>query len=390
MIKPHHFRQLALTFVFILSFLSCYHQQPITTPWDTLRTNPLDQKKLRVVPADCGIRNSYPLKNGFEMWYTDILCSDGRMLLIYFKIGSLYRGVPRGAEVSINIYKEGEPAIMRSLYLDDFEASKEQCDISIGENRFFGHFPDYWLHLAIDDIRVRLHFKGLIKGYKLTDNRVLFGQGSPPAYNEWIVFLPRALATGELTIGDTTESIEGDVYMDHWLGNVPLDQTYAQCHWGKIYSERYSLIFLRAVAEKKYAYQKLGFFMLFDGDRLIASTDNIDHDIISSRFSPITGHTYPIRFTLNISDPLIQGRIHVSPCTVLAEINHVKSRLGSASPVLYPLVRLILGDPYSYGMLSRARANFDIRGQKVSFQGMMFHEIDNKKESVGTKPNRLR
>ncbi|MFC1853707.1 hypothetical protein ACFL27_26285 [candidate division CSSED10-310 bacterium] len=358
---------------------ACFKQQPIVTPWDLLHSKPHEQLKLRVAPADFGRRLQYPVQQGFEMWYTDVLCSNGMTLLIYFKIGRLYRGSSSKAEVAIQLYQPGKPYLIKKVTTDDFEASPDSCDVRVGKSRLFGTYPHYNLRLQIEDIQLNLALKGVIRGYKLSDNKVYFGENPKQFFNEWIVTLPRAYAQGTLMLHQQTIPISGDVYLDHWLGNAPLNVLYAQCHWGKIYAERYTLIFLSAYAARSYQHQPLGFLMLFDQDNLIAATDRISLETITRQYSAVTNETYPTRFTITIDSPEVKGRVHCSPRHILAEINHVKKSLGAASPYLFPLARLFFGAPYSYGILSQARAKLQVKGESISFTGQMFHEIDNKK-----------
>lgn len=369
-----------LAFLTLISLLSsCSPIKSIVSPWDILRSTPQKQLKLRVVPSDCGVKLPYHTTHGFEMWYMDVFCSDGRIIMIYFKTGSLYKGLKKNAEVSVHIYKEGSQPVIRSFYTSDFHASKEKCNISIGSNTISGLYPDYQLFCNIDDIELSLNINGQINGYKLTDNKVHFGSGSKSLFNEWIVLLPRGYGKGSLKIGNSNKEISGDVYFDHWLGNAPLNETYAQCHWGKVYNSNYSFIFLLANAEKAYGSKPLGFFQLFDQKSLIAATDKISLEYITSKYSYVTAHDYPTRFTISVKDKAIHGSIYCSNCKLLAQQNHVKTKLGKSAKLLSPIAYLLFGKPFSYGMLSKARANFNIKGKKITFKGIMFHEIDNKR-----------
>lgn len=357
----------------------CFHPQPSETPWDTLKSKPQSQQKMRVIPSDCGIRHTYPLKKGFEMWYCDIFCDDGTIIMVYFKIGSLFKGLTPRAVACIHLYREGAEPVIVQMESDDFSAGADDCNVTIGPHRFWGTFPDYSLHIDFAEVRLDLHITATIRGYKLTDNSVRFGSGENPLYNEWIVFIPRGSASGTLTISNTERPVSGMVYMDHWLGNSPLNKTYATCHWGKVYTEDFSMIFLIARATEKYGQRELGFFKLFEGDQLIAATDAISLQVDQTAESSITEREYPLEFTLNVADPAenISGSLHCNLVSVLAAVNHVKTQLGRWSALLYHPATLVFGKPYSYGLLSDCQADFLIDGKEKSFRGMMFHEIDN-------------
>jgi hypothetical protein len=372
-----------LTAALMLSLMICACSTPafVSTPWDRLNQQPEKQVKLRVSPEDCAARFPALRHPGFEMWYFDLICPDGRVLMIYFKTGSLYRGLPSLAEVGLHLYCPGEKPLIRTIASEAFQAESGRCEIRLGDCSLRGSFPDYSLSIKSDDLAVELAVTGIINGYKLTDNRVIFGPASrKPAFNDWVILMPRGIAEGSVTIGSKRITLKGDAYLDHWLGNVPLDRVYAACHWGKLYSERFSLIFLLARSESRFGDRPLGFLMLFDQDELVAATDRISIDFSDEEFSPVTRHTYPSRFTIQVDDsPGITGRIHGSLRSVLAEIDHLRSHFQGILSLLIPPARLILGSPYSYGLLSDARACLTIDGQPVEFTGLMFHEIDNRR-----------
>lgn len=365
-------------FLLLIIFTGCSGKEIIVTPWDRLRDNPDSQQRLRVEPSDCGIRFNYPVDSGFEMWYTDVFCPDGKIVMIYFKIGRLYKGLSAGAEVVVHFYDPDKSYEIKKSGVQPIRANPKMCDIQIGQNVIRGEHPHYVVNLSFDDVRLTMTLHSLIRGYKLTDNKVMFGRGPKASSNEWIVIVPRARAHGELTINNHRYTIQGDAYLDHWLGTKPLNVTYDRCHWGKIYQDRYSLIFLRARAEKKYNSRILGFFMLFEDDILLAATDLIDIETLSKEYSQITGHHYPTRFKINVQDQMIQGQIECSSRSVVQAINHVKSHLGKFS-FLFPLLKPFVGSPFSYQIVSQANVDLVVNKQPVQFQGIMFHEIDNKR-----------
>ncbi|MBN2382867.1 hypothetical protein JXQ70_08290 [bacterium] len=358
----------------------CHKQGNVLTPWDMLRDNPELQKQLRVVPEDCLSRRSYPDKRGFEMWYADVLCSDDRVIMIYFKYGRIYKGLSARAQVVLHVYDRGKPYLIKESDYFDFSPSGngEGCQVIIGPNSLRGYHPDYTIDVRIEDVQVQMQLTSLIRGYKLTDNRVLFRRGVQSDYNDWIIMVPRAQAVGSLVIGSERFAIQGDAYLDHWLGSAPLNTTYARCHWGKMYEGPYALIFLKALSEREYGERPLGFFMLYEQDHLLAATDLIAIETLETGYSRITGHSYPEHFLLHIQDPQVKGQVMCHSNTVLAAINHVKSHLGGLG-WMSGLLKPILGKPYSYGMIGQAQARFELKGQMLEFKGRLFHEIDNKR-----------
>src|SRR3984893_15743448 len=88
---------------------------------------------------------------GYEWWYFDSHLSDGSSLVIVFYTKSLLNPDSRLAPiVSFELDRPGQPAVRLEANIspDAFLASRDRCDVRIGENTFRGDLHEYDIHFS--------------------------------------------------------------------------------------------------------------------------------------------------------------------------------------------------------------------------------------------------
>ncbi|NOZ70644.1 MAG: carotenoid 1,2-hydratase [Chloroflexi bacterium] len=206
----------------------------------------------------------------FEWWYFDAHFDDGTTAIIVFLTKPLLeRSGPLKPGISLTItppdgVKRGQFPIFPP---DAFSASKDCCDVRIGENWVRGDLHRYELHAQAGDLAADLTFTGIVPPWRPGAGKAYFGDFEH--YFAWLPAIPYGTVTGTLSYEGQTHTVTGTGYHDHNWGNVGLNQVIDHWYWGRAHVGDYTLIFVEQVAARAYGFRKLPVFMLAQGDRIL-------------------------------------------------------------------------------------------------------------------------
>lgn len=188
------------------------------------------------------VRDILPKDDGFygltkpkasEWWYFEALFENNYSIVFSFAI-SLKNLI---AFPSIEIYKNGklEKRLIKRYLTRDFEASKnfpfvrllDKKIIKFNQNRF--NATGEWVYnisVKIDDYEIDLTFNRITQGWQINNE-----------FESWIVSLPKAIVTGEITIEGKKMKVKGIGYHDHnWINNLSTAFDVWGWFWGKLAS----------------------------------------------------------------------------------------------------------------------------------------------------------
>lgn len=208
----------------------------------------------------------------YEWWYCDAQLDDGAKLVVIFYTKD-FATPKRPLEPLITIDVElpdGRKLSRRANFAPTgFQASTERCDVRIGSNRFTGNLREYSITATIEDISVELRLESLTESWRPGAGRVLFGPHEEKAL-AWLPTVPHGKVTATYRVGSTVQQSQGTGYHDHNWGNASLLALVNNWYWGRGHLGPYSFISAYIIAEKRYGYTPLLFFMLARDGKVIA------------------------------------------------------------------------------------------------------------------------
>jgi hypothetical protein len=209
---------------------------------------------------------------GYEWWYFDAHLSDGSSLVIVFYTKEMTN--PGGGLAPFVMVQLDGPG-RAPLHLEArvpptaFSASRERCDVRIGDNSFRGDLHDYAIHVSHDDATIDVRLTGEVPPWRPATGYIYFGEHDEHVF-AWLPSVPQGRASVELTIGGKTEHLEGVGYHDHNWGDAPMMKLINHWYWGRAQAGDYSIVASYIFAEKAYGDAELPIFMLAKAGKIIA------------------------------------------------------------------------------------------------------------------------
>jgi predicted secreted hydrolase len=210
--------------------------------------------------------------DSFEWWYFDANFEDGSTAVIVFFTKPMFdfKG-PVTPQVSLSITRPNGDKIekLADYSADQFSASKETCDVRIGENWVKGDLKRYDLHVEIDDVVADLTFTGIVPAWHPNMDKAYYGDNNH--YFAWLPAIPYGVVEGSLSYEGEVHQVIGNGYHDHNWGTIGLYDITDHWYWGRARIGDYSLIFAEKIASKKYGFKPMSVFMLAKGSEILAA-----------------------------------------------------------------------------------------------------------------------
>lgn len=224
----------------------------------------LNIKKDKVEIWEDGIRTTGG-KGTYEWWYTDAEFEDGTTIVTVFftKFGFDVKG-PGHPMVTIDItYPDGKKTT-REVYGQKgtvIDASKEMCDVTVGESYLKYTGGDYELHYADEQIEYHAKMKSLLPMWRPETGHMYFGREQKHFF-AWLPAQPACRVDATLKIDSEQRNIKGIGYHDHNWGNIPMNKVMNHWYWCRANIGGYTIIASDIVSEKKYGNMRIPIFML--------------------------------------------------------------------------------------------------------------------------------
>ena len=115
----------------------------------------------------------------YEWWYFDAHLDDGSSLVIMFNTKNpMTPHRPLEPTVSVQLNRPGAEALTfeRHASAEEFNASKDSCDVCIADNRFRGDLHHYEIHVAHEDTTIDVELTAQVRPWRKGAGRVYFGE----------------------------------------------------------------------------------------------------------------------------------------------------------------------------------------------------------------------
>ncbi len=216
-------------------------------------------------------------QGSFEWWYLDCHLDDGSKLIItfYTKPPNVAASRPLMPFVSFLLDRPDGTHVERAFLAspESFAASREQCDVRVGNNTFVGDLKSYKVHVEIDDVMADVELVSDFAPFRPATGHIFFGE-KEELFVGWFPAVPKGRAHASLRVGDETMALSGTAYHDHNWGNTSLRKIVDHWYWARACCGDYTVLALMFVAAKSYGGEVITSFMLGKGGEMIAANEN--------------------------------------------------------------------------------------------------------------------
>ena len=302
---------------------------------------------------------------GFEWWYFDANFDNGYSFVtswhIAGKAAEVEPELPEPGFIAFAIYDpEGKRTATRVGYpVSAVSASRETCDVKMGDNHLHGQIPRYEIHFRDGDLGGDLVYENLTQGYRNPPDGAGVIVQDPLTTFGHVIAQPRARVTGKLILAGKEIPVKGEGYHDKNWGNSPLQNTLEWWYWGRIFIPGYTMVYAATALGG-------GVLHMFKGKKLLVSSRELSAAPSDFETDAVSGVKYPQKLPLKVNDPKVKGEI----------IHRLKTVVES------PQEPLIATSPLRYfRFLSDCDIKLVVDGKKVEVATQVLHEFMGRKSS---------
>ncbi|MBB5440352.1 peptidoglycan/LPS O-acetylase OafA/YrhL [Pedobacter sp. AK017] len=195
-------------------------------------------------------------KGSYEWWYFDTHLEDGSKVVIVFYTKAMTEvNKSLKAYATLNIDYADGTRFERYLPSEDFSASKEQCDVTIGKCYFKGDLKTYQIHLEDHDFSFDVEFSNEEESWRPETGHLNFGDKG--FHLSWFVAVPKGRSTVSYRIPGKTVNVKGTCYHDHNWGNKSLHKLVNHWYWSRSEFGPYTIIMFHIIPAKAFGHNPI-------------------------------------------------------------------------------------------------------------------------------------
>lgn len=207
-------------------------------------------------------------KGSYEWWYFDAHLQDGSTVVITFYTKFMTDiKKPFNPYLTVSIDKADGSKISEKFYCDpeDFFASKDSCNVKMGNNYVVGNLKEYKIHIENEDINLTAVIKRTTQSWRPKTGHMVFGADESKEFN-WVVPVPQGEMEMEYNYKGVTTKTAGSAYHDHNWGNVSMMEIFNHWYWSRAEVGPYTVIASEMISEKEFNISKDGETVVDDGE----------------------------------------------------------------------------------------------------------------------------
>ncbi|MEV0759000.1 lipocalin-like domain-containing protein [Nocardia sp. NPDC050435] len=334
-----------------------------------------DARLTTVAPHHNGLHPSSS-RTAFEHWYFDAQLDSGHVV-----VGFLIKRRPEDLPwarpwVELIVYSpDGDRRQVSRRYPSAATSfSAAGCDVRIGANTARSEFPagglpTHQVRLAEDGVAFELTFENETPSWMPGRGETQFGDGETFG---WVVAAPRARVHGTLELDGKKIAVTGRGYADHNWGVGDMKRVIDRWHWGRLYTDDYSLLYANVLTQPQRGSHAIAPLMLARGAEVVLSTGETVLSEGPARFDSAAGREFPEWIELRVPDQLelrltVNSVIHAHD--LLDDVPVLRSRL------LRPLVHKAIGHPAYFRFHSTFELTLRDGGTVERRTGTTLHEL---------------
>ncbi|MHA1105212.1 MAG: lipocalin-like domain-containing protein [Promethearchaeota archaeon] len=329
-----------------------------------------DEKITVFKPEFDAIHIDMKQRGNSEWWYFDARLDNGYTVVAFFRAKHERSGK---TGVEITIYKPNDEKI-QNVYeykRSDLKASHELADVQIGKNYINvdysnEKFPTYEVFLDEGEFGFHLKYTAEVPGWMPGKGYTKFGNIGEFG---WVVPLPKAKVEGTIKVHDESISVKGIGYHDHNWITLNMIKIVNYWHWGRIYSENFTIVYAYIKCNKKMDEYIIPVLMIAKNDDIILSTG--EYELIEDEFQydDKAKNNYPLSLEFTLSE---QNKISLR----VENIIDSEYMLSEFNPILGFLAKNILKlTPGYFRLNSKFEINYDFNGTSFKEKGTTLHEL---------------
>jgi hypothetical protein len=311
----------------------------------------------------------------FEHWYFDAHLDSGHTVIAFLQKRRPEERPGSSPVVELLVYSPDgtRRQVIRRYPKAAFRASTEVGEVAIGPNHattdLTGALPVHRLHVAEEDLVLDLTFANETPSWMPGNGTTRYGRTDRFG---WVVPAPRARVTGSVTIDGEAREVTGRGYHDHnWgVGNMP--RIIERWHWGRLYTEDFSLLYATVRTQARFGHHESRPLMLAQGRNIVLSTGEVELTEGPMVHNAEARRAYPQWIRLQVEDAVdltLTVRSVVHAHDLLDDVPVVR-----AAPVK-PLVNRIVGHPGYFRFTSDFELTAIVDGEKFERTGSTLHEL---------------
>jgi len=213
----------------------------------------------------------------YEWWYFDAHLDNGSTIVIVFYTKPSIS--PEGLLapcVSINITL-ADGRVYEKIYNahpENFSASKNGCDVTIGENHFIGDLHHYRITAAIDNVSVDVDLSSEVRPWRPKSGHMYFTKDGKENLFAWLPSVPQGVAKVTYKIDQKEFYATGSGYHDHNWGDIPMQSLMQDWYWARAQAGPYTVIASYITAAEAYGYDTQIIYMLARDGKIISDDDS--------------------------------------------------------------------------------------------------------------------
>ena len=304
----------------------------------------------------------------WEWWYFDAQFDDGHRCVLELQWPNLTNILARECTMLFNVYTpEGSqynnivpfPAEM-------WRASRETCDVAIGDNTIRGYYPEYRVRFRHEDLACDLVFENLLPGWTRGTGEIMFGMPEKEQVFGWVVAQPRARVHGTLTVDGVEREVSGLGYHDHNWGNGMVTRYLSHWVWGRLTTDRLTMIFADVATSRRCGEIHIPIVFLALDDTIVLESSRAEYAVGDYATDSAGFQIYPTRVDLSFAERDVEGEFHFRTSRELEMVNTLAEKLPM--PLVRAVGRAVAGPAY-YRFLSDYRGWVRVGEERLELEG---------------------
>ena len=210
-----------------------------------------------------------------EWWYFDAHLDDGSKIVIVFFTKPSHKVNGRlNPLCTVDIDWPDGSTIHREYKAPkkEFQFSKEQCDVVIGNNFFRGDLEHYSIHFEDDSLLVDISLDRETASWRPHTGHWYFGK-KQKKYFAWFPSVPQGEVSATIKYKGSTKKLQGSGYHDHNWYNKNILAMFNHWYWARAEIGDYTIILTQMTTTKKYDHIELPIVMIAKDGEIITDTE---------------------------------------------------------------------------------------------------------------------
>lgn len=244
---------------------------------------------------------------------------------------------------------------------DKLKASKNVFDVAIAGNRAWGAPPEIHLKMNEDNVKANLTFISELPPYRLGDGKIILDKKDKKV-DAYGINMPRAHATGTVSVGDQNYAIDGIGFSDHEWQTAKVTNFLRGGIYLLIWHDDLTIILQDTYLKGDDAGKKLQLGIVGKSGKIVAESQHYAMDVTRKAKDKSSGYEWPEAIAVNFD----ANNVKVTGTLQTVAVVQNMDMLAELSWPIRFFIRTFVSNPW----LRRMWANYDLN---VTIDGKTRH-----------------